>query len=121
MSFAEFLVDMAKEERRSEQREPAMAAELLVDHQREYAEFLKGCPFKVGDIVTPRANSITTNSGKVHVVLELRSANPPDFHGEVGTVEYGRRHDMRVAAFYGDTIARHWVESIDFEPFKRDA
>jgi hypothetical protein len=94
---------------------------MLVDHQREYAESLKGCPFKVGDLVTPRGNVNMKHAGKVHIVLELRSANPPDFTGEIGTTEYGRRHDMRIAAFYGNTIARHWVESIDFEPFKRDA
>ena len=95
---------------------PAMAADLLVDYRERYQTFLEGCPFKPGDLVTPLATSNVVGAGEACVVLELRSGCPV-FSGEHGRPEFGERFDMRIARFFGDDIARFWVESVDFEPY----
>lgn len=120
MSLTELLAAMEKGST-AEGRPPAMAAEVLLAYGATYAAFLTGCRFSAGDLVTPLRNSNMKGAGDPHVVLEVRSAEQPYFTDETSSTGFGRRLDMRVASFYGDTIARHWVESIDFEPFKRDA
>ena len=95
---------------------PAMAADLLVEYRERYQDFLAGCRFRPGDLVTPLANSITVGAGEPCVVLELRTSTPV-FEGNPDYVRYGQRFDMRIARFMEDSIARFWVESVDYEPY----
>ncbi|MEZ2410500.1 hypothetical protein AB6806_27265 [Bosea sp. RCC_152_1] len=111
------LADIAGERDESDGREPAMAAEVLVEFQKTYADFLTGCPFKPGDLITPRRGTNMKGAGKPHVVLEVRDRPDPHFAEGAGSTQFGRRNDIRVASFYGDTMARHWVESVDFDAY----
>ncbi len=95
---------------------PAMAAELLSEYRQRYQEFLEGCRFKPGDLVTPLSNSIVVGAGEPCVVLETRRGTPI-FESDPDTPNFGRRFDMRVARFMEDSIARFWVESVDYEPY----
>lgn len=117
MGLAELLAEMRDDREDRDGREPAMAAEALVEFQNSYAAFLVGCPFKVGDLITPRRGTVVKGAGKPHVVLEVREKPEPNFAGEDGTVGFGSRNDVRVASFHGNTIARHWVESVDFDRY----
>lgn len=120
MSLAELLAEAMSNDREDD-REPAMAVEALLDYAGSYSNFLKASPFKPGDLVTPRKGTNMKGSGKPHVVLEVRERPEPHFIEDADGTTYGRRCDIRIASFYGSTIARHWVESIDFDPFKRNA
>ena len=95
---------------------PAMAAELLVEYRDRYQEFLEGCRFKPGDLVTPLADSIIAGAGEPCIVIELRCCTPI-FEGDPSTPQFGQRLDMRVARFMGDDIVRFWAESVDYEPY----
>lgn len=118
MGIAELLAEMAQDRDDNTGKQPAMAAEALVEFQKGYAAFLSGCSFKPGDLITPRKGTNMKGAGKPHVVLEVRDRPDPIFIDEPGTTQFGARCDLRVASFYGDTMARHWVESIDFDPYK---
>lgn len=117
MGLAELLAEMRDDREDRYGREPAMAAEALVEFQKSYAAFLVVCPFKVGDLITPRKGTSMKGAGKPHVVLEVIDRPAPHFTDEPGSTAFGRRFDVRVASFYGGDMARHWVESIDFDRY----
>lgn len=120
MSLANLLAAI-NDEASAEGRAPAMAPDLLLDYAKDYQRFLAGCPFAAGDLVTPRKDSAIKGPGKPHVVLETRTVAAPHFIDSPGSNAHGTRQDMRVASYVGNEIVPHWVESFQFEPFKRDA
>lgn len=76
------------------------------------AAYQARCPFKVGDIVTPKPTAIYEHIGVPHVVLEV-AANPiRDFEpGSCTAVTYGCRLDIRVGVLIGESVAAYWQES----------
>ncbi|MGW9332689.1 hypothetical protein [Bosea sp. NPDC055594] len=120
MGLAELLADMREEEDRD--RVPAMAPELLAEYQRRYAGFLIGCPFKAGDLVTPRKDGSVKGPGDPAVVLEVISSTIDFGSGNPGSNGHGQRCDMRVARFGGRyaSIIPIWVESFEFEPYSKN-
>lgn len=96
---------------------------------RLYAE---PCPFRVGELVTPRADGKTNGSGDPHVVIEVLvdglvpveglSWSPPIVLREptaaadaTSSIQYGQVLDMRVARHIDGNVAAYVVESQDFE------
>ena len=107
-------------ERASEAKAPGILPEAAVMRLREaaaaYAEQLRGPRFKVGDLVTPRADSCDVDRGKPHLVIEVRpDATPawiPDCCGR-----FGARHDIRLLFVSSAGVSSHWVESFEYEPW----
>lgn len=78
-----------------------------------------GCPYNIGDLVTPKSNTNMRAAGDPHIVLEVFHRAGPCFnHGDPGDAGFGERHDMRVAVFYGEKIYPFWVESHKFAPYQ---
>lgn len=124
MSLAQLLAAMDQDDRgdsRQNSRPPALAAEMLVEHAQRYAEFMKGCPFKAGELVTPRKDGDVRGAGDPHIVLEVRSTPEPHFTDDPSSNDSGKRMDMRVSSFVGSKIIPHWVESLQFEPYSAPA
>jgi hypothetical protein len=80
------------------------------------------CPFKVGDIVTPRVGLGYSDGGLPHVILEV--ADEPHRHfaptegASIYASAFGSRLDVRVANFVksGEIVA-FWQESWRLEPW----
>ena len=99
---------------------PRPILEAIITTLKEVAEvYQRPCPYKVGDIVTPRRGRGYVNPGWPSVVLEI--ADPPhrnfDEKGGPSSALYGRKLDMRIAQYQqsGEVVA-YWIESVDYEP-----
>lgn len=96
---------------------------------RLYAE---PCPFRIGELVTPRADSKAKGVGEPHVVIEVLSGalfpaegqswsppivlrEPTADAGTTGSNQYGQVLDMRVACMRSGVTLAYVVESQDFE------
>lgn len=81
------------------------------------------CPFRVGDLVTPRKGYRYHDAGLPHIVLEVSDdpirtwpADEPNSSG------FGPRLDVRVANFASDgTVVAFWQESWCLERFDPQA
>lgn len=87
------------------------------------AAYAAPCPFKAGDIVTPRRNYNIKGAGEPHVVLEVITRPDPNFGAAKSPVEtsshaYGARRDVRIACENGGHIAAFWMESWTLEPYR---
>ena len=75
------------------------------------------CPFSVGDLITPRANSTYTNAGEPHIVAEIDEVPSCQWVGPPGAPSFGTRPDVRGIVIDGDgDVMTYWVESWQFEP-----
>lgn len=89
----------------------------LVERAKDYAGQV---PYKVGDIVTPRADSFLADKGVPHVVVEVRHGADPDFiSDDSGGPRYGVRHNLRTIHFHKGTgyVIAFWNEAALFEPW----
>lgn len=76
------------------------------------AAYQARCPFKVGDIVTPKPTSTYADKGVPHVVLEVAADPIRDFEtGDCLLDNYGCRLDIRVGVLIGDEVVAYWQES----------
>lgn len=103
---------------------PAPLPEAAVASLRETCDrYVKGNPFKVGDLVTARKGFNLGFAGDPHIVVELvgdAMAPPPRFVGDEsahGKSSYGARLDMRVAHISRGALVMHWSESWQYEPY----
>lgn len=77
--------------------EPILEARMM--ELRESAErYAQKCPFKVGDVVTPRLNASLRHTGKPHVVIEVFDEPYRSWEGETSTPNFGALYDLRVMA-----------------------
>jgi len=96
----------------------AQVATLLEAYQR-YADV---CPFKAGDLVTPRKGFGYSGAGLPHVILEV-AAEPvrawkPTGEMSVYSNFFGCRLDVRVANFTSTgEVVTFWQESWCLEPY----
>lgn len=84
------------------------------------ARYVGPCPFKPGDLVTPRASSPHTGAGLPHVVLEVAETpirNTQGTKGDVVSHLFGSRLDVRVACEEQGSIVAFWQESWSLEPY----
>lgn len=92
---------------------------MLMDMQELSKAYIKGCPFEVGDVVTPRANCNMRGEGLPHIVVAVNKDAEPHFHGDVGYSNNGAVLDIRVMnKANGDQFICHWVESYQFIPYE---
>lgn len=98
-------------------------AEAQIMELRHAARNYGRCPYKVGDLVAPRGNSLYRGEGEPHLVLEVISEPKVEAgEGDPSSSYYGSRLDMRVLMM--DEIngkfctAPFWVESWYFEPYE---
>lgn len=77
--------------------EPCVEARLM-ELEAAGARYDSPCPFKVGDVVTPRVNSALRHSGKPHRVVEVYAEPHRSWNGEASLPQFGARYDMRVMA-----------------------
>jgi len=81
------------------------------------ARYLAPCPFKPGDLVTPRKSAGLSGDGEPHVVVEVIEGGLPSRW----TVDrlHGFRLDVRVGflAPNAEFYALGWFESWAFEPY----
>jgi hypothetical protein len=105
--------------------QPLPIVEAQIATLQEIADiYRRGCPFKVGDVITPRNGHNMKGAGRPHVVMEvfdepvrtLTSADPAD----TSQCTFGRRMDMRVATFSVEmgVVVAFMTESWEFESFK---
>lgn len=98
--------------------------EAVIATLREIQErYSTGCPFKPGDMVTPRKGYNLKHAGEPHIVLEVFS-EPIRFtpqSSDYGSTYYGSRLDMRVCCLSGMRNTYDYVcfcsESWCYEPF----
>ncbi|WP_141703832.1 hypothetical protein [Methylobrevis pamukkalensis] len=81
----------------------AMVMDLRQQFDTYAAMMANGCPFKPGDIVTPRNGHNQKGIGMPQIVLELNAAHlaAPDTSESIFTSRYGVRLDMRVSCASG--------------------
>lgn len=86
----------------------------LTDYLSRYK---KPCPFKVGDLVTPRANSFMRNAGDPHIVIEVLSMPRRIWDDkEPSSMINGMILDMRIAMINdGGSLVSFTVSSVDFQ------
>ena len=83
----------------------------IMELRAAFARYNDKCPFKAGDIITPRANVPILGAGTPYIVLEFVDTNS-------ATVAHG---DICVATFSGtDFIHTHNVDSWMFEHYTGD-
>jgi hypothetical protein len=88
--------------------------------QEAFTAYSAPCPFKPGDIVTPRATATYRDRGKPHVVLEVLNTpicnfEPSSVEGGVFSGGFGNRLDIRVAVLKDGIVATFWNESWQHE------
>lgn len=93
---------------------------LCLTLQETAERYVAGCPFKPGDLVTPRAASPYTGSGNPHIVLEVAETpfrNTVGPKGDIVSHLFGSRLDVRVACEESGVIVAFWQESWQLEPY----
>ncbi len=86
-----------------------------------YAASIKECPFKVGDLITPRPNVGIKGPGYPHLVVEVRPDAMPRFDDDSdGKSGNGRRLDIRLLCYAaGRTdIVPFWGESWTYQKYE---
>jgi len=92
-----------------------------IARMRELApRFTEPCPFKVGDLVTPRKDGFVRGSGQPCLVLHIHAGDKsPDFRiGESGSPDFGVIPDIRVARVTPNgTCVAFWTYSSEMVPY----
>ncbi|RWX72560.1 hypothetical protein [Mesorhizobium sp. M2A.F.Ca.ET.039.01.1.1] len=92
-----------------------------------FERYTNPCPFKPGDIVTPRKGFGYADAGEPHIVLEvaekpIRNFEAPADVSNIYSSAFGSRVDFRVASLTdgrGETaIVAYWQESWRHELYK---
>jgi hypothetical protein len=96
---------------RSNRSLEALIAELH-DTARRYAA---PSPFRVGDLVTVRADSDTKGQGEPHVVVEIIDPPVVSDRAEAGSNQFLRKFDLKVAHFAGEHQTIHAIDSVVLE------
>lgn len=105
----------------AERPSPPIPEALIATLRETLDRYLKVCPFKVGDLVTPCAGFSLVGAGEPFIVTDTSERNMmnaiPRFDGNPASHAYGARIDMRVAHWLEGHIIMHWVESWQFEKY----
>lgn len=101
---------------------PKPLPEAAVATLREaFDRYAAGCPFKPGDLVTPRKGFNHGGAGDPSIVLEVpdEAVRPFDASDPRSTANhtFGARLDMRVATIQDGDVVAYWDESWAFEPY----
>lgn len=102
---------------------PESPPEVLSITLRETAaSYVAPCPFKPGELVTPRANSDLIGAGRPQIVLEvletpIRNLQPLGEQGGIASHLFGSRLNIRIARESHGEIIANWTESWKLEPY----
>lgn len=125
-TFNEMMAAALAESVNSNGSEAPPLPEAEIETLREVCgNYTNPCPFRIGDIITPRQGYNITNAGRPQIVVEI--ADPPHRNFETilpdahSSQAWGSRLDIRVAHYGNGTLIMHWVESWQFEPYTEDA
>lgn len=111
---------MGKQEKGRGQKSRPIDEAQVMELEALYARYIAPCPFKPGDLVTPRQNSNYTDNGVPHIVLEvaeipLRNFTTKEPH-DVSSHAFGCRLDVRVGLIAdGERMIAFWQESWQLE------
>lgn len=80
------------------------------------------CPFKPGDLVTPRKGYNKKGAGQPHIVLEVfeepvRTFDTTEDMADTGSPFFGAKLDMRIACEVSGVIMAYCTESWNMEPY----
>lgn len=96
---------------------PRPCDEAVVDELRQllrqYRDSREGCPFQIGDLITPRRGRNLKQQGRPHIVLEV--LDPPIRPVVRGPIDHGARFDLRVACWINGDYVALLVESWQYE------
>ena len=82
------------------------------------ANYAAPCPFKAGDLVTPRRGYNTKGVGLPHVVLEVLASPKVVWENDnVGSPHHGAVWTIRVACEVGGNIMAYWMHHYTVEPY----
>lgn len=104
---------------RAEKRRPLDEAQAM-ELKAMYERYAAPCPFKPGDLVTPRPNSNYTDNGVPHIVLEVAETPIRVFDIEephdISSHSFGPRLDVRTGLLAdGERMVAFWMESWQLE------
>lgn len=104
---------------RAEKQRPLDEAQVM-ELKAMYERYAAPCPFKPGDLVTPRSNSNYTDNGVPHIVLEVAETPIRVFDIEephdISSHAFGPRLDVRVGIIAdGERMVAFWQESWQLE------
>jgi hypothetical protein len=109
------LVNKAEDVEDAETSMTETQKEALVMTMKEvYARYHTLCPFKPGDLITPRAGFNYRGAGEPQIVLEVLETPLIEWDSQRGTTH--RRCDMKIAMLCG-CIGTVLVESFAFEAY----
>ena len=77
-------------------------------------------PFKVGDLITPRADAPIKGAGEPHLVVEVNPNAEALVDEEFGASTYGARPTIRSLHLSNDKVVAHWSEHWFFVPWTED-
>lgn len=111
---------MGKQEKERGQKSRPIDEAQVMELEALYARYIAPCPFKPGDLVTPRPNSNYTDNGIPHIVLEVAEQPIRLFHAndphDISAHSFGPRLDVRVAIIAdGERMVAFWQESWQLE------
>lgn len=108
-------------EKKGQEKKPRPLDEAqIMELQALFSRYTEPCPFKPGDLVTPRANANYTDRGVPHIVIEvadqpIRNFTTEDVH-DIASHAFGCRLDVRVAVIAdGERTVAFWQESWQLE------
>jgi len=122
IELSEFL-RAAAQQSRADQEARKSPPDVLCTTLRELTDrYTAPCPFKVGDLVTPRADSDYVGEGEPQVVLEvletpIRNFVTHDSKDSVHSQAFGLRLDVRVGCEADGCLVAFWKESWKLEPY----
>jgi hypothetical protein len=127
MDFAQALanaINGAAEDDDDKDAAPALLPEAVIADLRELcARYTAGCPFRVGDLVTPRRGYSLSGSGDPRIIVEVAPTPIRNFDSAADCEEwasntFGARLDIRVAHISPrGQMVMHWGESWMYEPY----
>lgn len=126
MNMLAKLMRQVEEAENSSEKEPLQGTKLdavLADLEELKTLYLADCPYKVGDVITPRKGSPQRGRGVPYVVVEVfdqpvrRAWGGDEIIGS--PIEYSKL-DLRVLSITGSGCRAPWmVESWMYEPWVR--
>jgi len=91
------------------------AKRLIAAFKRYKEEYVDNCPFVVGELVTPRADSTLKGQGQPHIIVAMTPAGQYAYNGNPGSTGFGRGPNIRVLCMDGEVPVPFWCESWEFE------
>lgn len=120
MNLGDMLEDMMKRHNGSEASRPSPLPEAIIMELRARLEVVNSPnPFKVGDLVTPRANGYLTDAGQPCIVVAVDNDAKPVFSAErFGAASNGAICNLRVSRCDDDEdIVEYWHNHAEYVPY----